>query len=132
MDTTDPDPQHCFAAHIPPPPHRTSFPTVSPNWAVAARLWYDTSYRAVPVMFGVPQYGNRTKLRMTNIDCECTVICGGRLDCLELVAVSSVVDSHHQNADPDLAFYFDADPNLTFYFDIDLYPTFHIDAEPLA
>ncbi len=51
-----------------------------------------------------------TKLRMTNMECECTVISGGRLDFLELVAPSSVVDSG-----PDSAYYFDAGPNLTFY-----------------
>ncbi len=49
---------------------------------------------------------------------------------MELVAVPSVVDSRHKNADPDSVSYYDADPNLTFYFGtIDMYSTFHFDAE---
>jgi hypothetical protein len=48
-------------------------------------------------------------------NCEYTVISGERLDCLELVAISRVVDSHHQNSasDSDSAYYFYADPCLT-------------------
>jgi hypothetical protein len=44
--------------------------------------------------------------------------------------VTSVVDPHHIDANPDSTYHPDADPNSDFLFDADPGPTFHPNADP--
>jgi hypothetical protein len=58
---------------------------------------------------------------------------------IKRIALGSVVDPHHVDADPDSTYHPDADPDSDFYLmwirirlllDVDPYPTFHSDADP--
>jgi hypothetical protein len=44
--------------------------------------------------------------------------------------MTSVVDPHHLDADPDSTYHPDTDPDSDFLFDADPDPTFHPDADP--